>query len=969
MAPVYFHVGDQTDENRQGGDARDIIDLGSGADTAGGGRNFNIILGGSNADYLKSEGSFEDIFGGSGDDTIVATGYGGWLYGGSGDDTITGSDISWRSPEYIFGGSGDDTIDGRGGHDFITGGEGDDDLTGGDGADTFFFWEGHGADTIRDFNPAEGDRIHLTGFDQTITWDVLSTKITTVTDDNGVVTGVQIDLSDWGGGTIVLQGITSVEAVAAEMFVLDQIVGSDNFYDVLQGGTSDDTMTGGTGADTFVFDEDSGADTITDFSKADGDKIDLRSFSQAITWDVLSTKITVVTDDNNVAIGVMIDLSDWGGGTITLNGITSVSDVTADMFFLHALTGSDDVDDVLQGGTGDDTLTGGTGADTFIFVEGHGADTITDFSKAEGDKIDLSGFDAAITWEELSTKITTVTDDDDVVTGVQIDLSEWGGGTIVLQGITSVDDVTEDMFDLPGHSVLWRYGTEGDDTIAAGGGHNNIYGMEGDDTLRGEGGNDWIFGGEGADTLEGGAGRDFLMGGEGDDTLDGGEGDDFLIGGEGDDTLTGGGGADTFVFGEDSGDDTITDFDTTQDKINLRTFSQTITWDVLSTKITAVTDDNNVVIGVQIDLGDWGGGTIVLEGITSVSDLTEDMFVLDRIVGDDDSDDTLKGGTSDDTMTGGTGADTFVFSEESGADTITDFDTANDKIDLTAFTASLTWQQLQAKITTVMDPDDPNTVTGLQIDLSDFGGGTITLTGLTAVSDLTAEMFVLDDFTGGDGDDIIEGGTTDDTLTGGGGADTFVFDQDSGHDTITDFTVGTDKIDLSAFTDISATWGIIGYQAGDDAVLMLGFNGGGTITLKGVRLDDLSASDFILYQNEYTGTADADTLIGGAGDDTIAGLAGDDTLTGGAGADTFVFASGNGHDTITDFADGEDTIDLSAFSGIGGFGDLTVTQVGSGVQIDLSAYGGGTITLQNFALSDLDASDFVFHEEQQPDGI
>ena len=242
------------------------------------------------------------------------------------------------------------------------------------------------------------------------------------------------------------------------------------------------------------------------------------------------------------------------------------------------------------------------------------------------------------------------------MTGVQIDLSEWGGGTIVLQGITSVDDVTKDMFDLPGHSVLWRYGTEGDDTIAAGGGHNNIYGMEGDDTLRGEGGNDWIFGGEGADTLEGGAGRDFLMGGEGDDTLDGGEGDDFLIGGEGDDTLTGGGGADTFVFGEDSGDDTITDFDTTQDKINLRTFSQTITWDVLSTKITAVTDDNNVVIGVQIDLGDWGGGTIVLEGVTSVSALTEDMFELDRIVGDDDSDDTLQGGTSDDTMTGGTGA-------------------------------------------------------------------------------------------------------------------------------------------------------------------------------------------------------------------------------------------------------------------------------------------------------------------------
>ena len=967
MAPVYFHVGNQTGEDRQGGDAIDIIDLGSGADTAGGGRNFNIILGGSDADFLKSEGVWEDIFGGSGDDTIVATGYGGWLFGGSGDDTITGSDKDSRYTEVIFGGSGDDTIDGRGGDDFIIGGAGDDDLTGGDGADTFFFWEGHGADTIRDFNSAEGDRIHLTNFDQTITWAQLSAKITTVTDGNNVVTGVQIDLGDWGGGTIVLDGITSVDDVTADMFVLDRIVGDDDSNDTLQGGTSDDTMTGGTGADTFVFDEDSGADTITDFSATQGDKIDLRSFSQAITWDVLSTKITVVTDANNVAIGVTIDLSDWGGGTIVLNGITSVSDVTADMFLLHALTGSDDIDDVLRGGTGDDTLTGGTGADTFVFVEGHGNDTITDFSATEGDRIDLSGFDAAITWEALSAKITTVTDGNNVVTGVQIDLGEWGGGTIVLQGITSVDDVTEDMFDLPGGSVGWHYGTEGDDTIDGGGGHNLIYGMEGDDTLRGEGGDDWIFGDEGADTLEGGAGDDFLMGGEGDDTLDGGEGDDILIGGEGDDTLTGGRGGDTFVFSEDSGNDTITDFDTTQDKINLRSFSQTVTWDVLSTKITTVVDGNNVVVGLMIDLSDWGGGTITLDGLTSVSDLTEDMFVLDRIAGDDDSDDVLRGGTSDDTMTGGTGADTFVFDEKSGSDTITDFSTTEgDKIDLTAFTASITWQQLQAAMSAIQDdPNTPETESGTVIDLTSFGGGTITLEGI-ASTDLTADMFVLDDFAGGDGDDIIEGGTTDDTLTGGGGADTFVFNQDSGHDTITDFTVGTDKIDLSAFTDVPSVRGILGYQAGDDAVIVLGFCGGITITLKGVQLEDLSPSDFILYQNEYTGTADADTLTGGAGDDTITGLAGDDTLTGGDGADKFVFASGHGDDTITDFTDGEDTIDLSAFTGITGFDDLTVTQNGNNTVITIP--GGGTITLQNFTQSDLDATDFVFHEEQQ-DGI
>ena len=268
--PIHIHIGDQSGENRQGGAGIDIMDLGGGGDIAGGGGGFNIILGGSNADWLRSQGIWDDIFGGSGDDTIIATGRGGWFFGGSGNDLIVGSNRGWGFRDFIFGGSGDDIIDGRGGNDWIVGGKGDDTLTGGTGADTFYFWEDHGDDTIRDFYLAAGDRIHLTNFDKTITWAQLQSKITTVTDPNdpNKVTGVQIDLSDWGGGTITLMGITSVEAVTEDMFVLDRIVGSDDSDDTLQGGTDDDTMTGGTGADTFVFDETSGDDTITDFNKA-----------------------------------------------------------------------------------------------------------------------------------------------------------------------------------------------------------------------------------------------------------------------------------------------------------------------------------------------------------------------------------------------------------------------------------------------------------------------------------------------------------------------------------------------------------------------------------------------------------------------------------------------------------------------------------------------------------------------------
>lgn len=51
---------------------------------------------------------------------------------------------------------------------------------------------------------------------------------------------------------------------------------------------------------------------------------------------------------------------------------------------------------------------------------------------------------------------------------------------------------------------------------------------------------------------------------------------------------------------------------------------------------------------------------------------------------------------------------------------------------------------------------------------------------------------------GGGGDDILIGGMGNNTLTGGPGADTFQWlAGNSGHDVVTDFTPGTDKLDLS----------------------------------------------------------------------------------------------------------------------------------------------------------------------------
>lgn len=174
-------------------------------------------------------------------------------------------------------------------------------------------------------------------------------------------------------------------------------------------------------------------------------------------------------------------------------------------------------------------------------------------------------------------------------------------------------------------------------------------------------------------------------------------------------------------------------------------------------------------------------------------------------------------------------------------------------------------------------------------------------------------------------------------------------------------TFGTSGDDNLSGT--SAGDSILG-QAGDDTIrggegkdLLLGgegndrlYGGEGHDVLEGQPGDDH------LYGGEGN-----DWLLGGTGDDVLYGGAGDDTLYGEAGDDTFVYEPGGGNDTIKDFTDGEDVIDLSGFSDIRGFVDLTLTDGDDGVTIDLTGHdGGGTILLEGFSRDDLDETDFVF---------
>ena len=83
----------------------------------------------------------------------------------------------------------------------------------------------------------------------------------------------------------------------------------------------------------------------------------------------------------------------------------------------------------------------------------------------------------------------------------------------------------------------------------------------------------------------------------------------------------------------------------------------------------------------------------------------------------------------------------------------------------------------------------------------------------------------------------------------------------------------------------------------------------------GSVLIGLAGTDILLGGEGDDGLAggdNGDVLDGGAGDDRLLGGYDRDLLTGGEGADRFVFRPGDGRDIVTDFVDGEDSLDLSA---------------------------------------------------------
>ncbi len=144
-------------------------------------------------------------------------------------------------------------------------------------------------------------------------------------------------------------------------------------------------------------------------------------------------------------------------------------------------------------------------------------------------------------------------------------------------------------------------------------------------------------------------------------------------------------------------------------------------------------------------------------------------------------------------------------------------------------------------------------------------------------------------------------------------------------------------------------------------------NGGTDLIRSGAGRDVVlgGASSDVIFggagNDSLRGDGGSDVVFGGTGADTIQGGAGIDLLRGGLGADVFEFTIAGGHDTIIDFRNGKDRIDLTdqsykSFAMLKAFADIE--QHGTTTTIDFG--GGDKIDLLGVTLAQIDASDFIF---------
>ena len=425
-------TGGDGDDTLIGDDGNDIIDGGAGSDSMSGGKGIDtymvdnagdVVIEAANEgnDTVKTTLSAYTLgnhlemltFIGAGNFNGVGTGFANTLTGGDGDDSLTGL-------------AGNDILDGGAGADVMDGGAGNDTFRADDAADLVIEAAAQGIDTVLATAATYtlADNVEKLTYVGTGTFagtgNALANTLTGGDGNDTLNGGNGNDTLDGAGGADTLignlgndiymvddvgdlvveavgEGTDTVKTTLASYALTANVdrltyVGTGSFEgtgndlaNILTGGAAADVLSGGDGNDTL--DGSGGADAMNGGSGHDTYVVD----------DVGDVVNELAGEGSDLVRATLISYT-LGANVERLMFIGTGNFTGTGNAFANTIVGGAG-DDLLSGLTGKDTLTGGDGADRFVFgatadsVVG-AADTVSDFSIADGDLIDVSGIDA-----------------------------------------------------------------------------------------------------------------------------------------------------------------------------------------------------------------------------------------------------------------------------------------------------------------------------------------------------------------------------------------------------------------------------------------------------------------------------------------------------------------------------------------------------------------------------------------------
>lgn len=573
--------------------------------------------------------------------------------------------------------------------------------------------------------------------------------------------------------------------------------------DYINGGIGADRGVGGLGNDTYVV--DNAGDTVVE-----------------VAGEGTDTVISAIS----YALGVNVE-------NLTLSGTALIATGNS---LNNVLTG-DAQNNTLNGGLGVDTMRGGLGNDTYVVdnagdvvteAVGQGTDTVQSAINyvlgANIENLTLAGtalagtgnaLNNALTGNALANTLTGAAGNDTLNGGAGADTMNGGLGNDTYIVDNAADVLVEGLnqgVDTVRSGVNWTLGADFENLILTGTAltgtgnalNNVLTGNALANVLTGAAGNDTLDGGAGADTMNGGLGNDIyyvdnvadivvdglnqgvdqvyasvnytlganvenltltgtavsgtgnalnnvLTGNAQANTLTGGGGNDTLNGGVGADTMDGGAGNDTYVV--DNAGDVIVE------GLNGGTDAILLTGNLGAAFVYAMGAE---VENLSMDLAASGDGIqITGNASNNIIDLSNNTLALTE---------SIDGGAGADTMTGSL-ADTTYYVDNVG-DVIVE-------------------ASLVGGVDSVISSVDFSLATNINLENLTLTGTAINATGNGANNVIV----------GNASNNVINGGGGIDTMTGGLGSDTFVFDTALTpflFNTITDFTAGTDFIQLSS---------------------------------------------------------------------------------------------------------------------------------------------------------------------------